>query len=228
MRFLGRAMMGCLLAGTLLVLAACGSSSDSASNAGHGKMTSPGAAGSDMMSSAPGMSASGGAAATGIPAAGSHNAADAEFATNMIPHHAQAVYMAQMAEQNAATSTLKSLAGTVKAAQSPEIAQMSGWLAGWKQPVPSSTYTPGSMGGMSMPGIMSDHDMTMLGDAHGTSFDRMWLTMMTSHHQGAIAMAKTELAKGQNSAAKQLARNIISAQTAEIATMRTMLSNLPS
>jgi uncharacterized protein (DUF305 family) len=211
-----------------LLLAACGSSNDSASNADHGAMTSTGAAGPDMMSSTPGMNASGSDAATGTPAAGPHNAADAEFATNMIPHHAQAVYMAQMAEQNAATRTLKSLAGTVKAAQSPEIAQMSGWLAGWKQPVPSSTYTPGSMGGTSMPGMMSDHDMTMLADAHGTSFDRMWLSMMISHHQGAIAMAKTELAKGQNSAARQLAQAITSAQTDEIATMRKMLSNLPS
>ena len=95
-------------------------------------------------------------------------------------------------------------------------------------PAGTSAYTPGSMGGMSMPGMMSDHDMTVLADDHGTSFDRMWLTMMISHHQGAIDMAKTELAQGQNSAAKQLARNIISAQTAEIATMRKMLSNLPS
>jgi uncharacterized protein (DUF305 family) len=78
-----------------------------------------------------------------------------------------------------------------------------------------------------MPGMMSDHDMTMLADAHGSGFDRTWLTMMISHHQGAIGMARTELAKGQNPAAKQLAEAIVSAQTAEIATMKKMLTSLP-
>src|SRR3954471_20626497 len=90
------------MAGALL-LAACGSSNDSGSKAAHDAMTS----------SMPGMNASGSAAATSTPVGSPHNAADAEFATDMIPHHAQAVYMAQLAEQNATTSTLKSLAGKV-------------------------------------------------------------------------------------------------------------------
>src|SRR3954470_7551772 len=99
-----RTLLLCAAAGAA-VLTACGSSNDSANSAGHGAMTS--APGSAMTSSMPGMNAGGSDAATGAPAAGPHNAADVEFATNMIPHHAQAVYMAQLAEQHAATSALK-------------------------------------------------------------------------------------------------------------------------
>jgi uncharacterized protein (DUF305 family) len=219
-------LLGAATAGALF-LSACSSSNDSGSDADRGVPTSRSPQGSGLMSSMPGMEAGGRGAATGTPAAGPHDTADVQFATNMIPHHAQAVYMAELAERHAATSTLKSLAGTVKAAQNPEITQMSGWLAGWSESVRSSTYAPGSMGGMSMPGMMSDRDMTMLTDAHGYGFDRTWLTMMITHHQGAIRMAKTELAEGRNPAAKQLAQAIISAQAAEIATMRKMVTSLP-
>lgn len=208
-------LAGVLTAGAL-ALTGCGSS-------GHPGNDHTGS----MMSAMPGMSATGRAAASGRPASGPHNAADVEFATNMIPHHAQAVYMAQLARQHAATTRLRDLATKVKSAQAPEIAQMSGWLAGWDKPVPSSSYAPGTMGGMSMPGMMSEHDMTMLADASGTGFDRRWLQMMISHHRGAIGMAKTELASGQNPTAKALARSIIAAQTAEITTMNRMLTTLP-
>lgn len=43
---------------------------------------------------------------------------------------------------------------------------------------------------------------------------------MTAHHQGAIAMAKELLAKGEQPALRQMAEDIISAQTKEIAQMR--------
>lgn len=48
--------------------------------------------------------------------------------------------------------------------------------------------------------------------------------MMISHHQGAIEMAKTEHPLGSSSEAKDLAAKIASAQTAETATMQTLLT----
>jgi uncharacterized protein (DUF305 family) len=56
----------------------------------------------------------------------------------------------------------------------------------------------------------------------GSGFVGMWLPLMVNHHQGALEMARTELAKGQNAEVKKLAQSIVTSQTAEIATMRKM------
>ena len=50
--------------------------------------------------------------------------------------------------------------------------------------------------------------------------------MMIIHHQGAVAMADTELADGANPDAKALAESIKTSQTAEIAIMQRLLQTL--
>lgn len=186
----------------VLLLAACGSSSNTHSGA--------------HSTAAPTQS--------GTPAAGPHNSQDVSFATDMIPHHAQAVTMADMALAKATTPTVKQLATSIRAAQAPEIAAMSGWLTGWGQPVPSVSTTM-NHGGMSMPGMMSETDMAALDKATGSAFDKLWLTQMISHHKGAVTMAKTELSTGQNSDARTLARSISTSQSKEIAQLTQLLSN---
>lgn len=163
-----------------------------------------------------------------------HNQADVTFAQAMIPHHQQAVDMAKFAPTRSSDPKLLSLASRIEQAQGPEIQQMTGWLTAWGAPLTSTgmnmpgTTTGNSMRGMSnstpMPGMMSDTDMATLQVDKGTEFDRMWLRMMIQHHQGAIDMAKTELAQGSNSDAKALAQKIISAQQAEINEMNGLLS----
>ncbi|MCW3839966.1 DUF305 domain-containing protein [Micromonospora yasonensis] len=171
-----------------------------------------------------------GVSGTGTPAAGasaSFGDADVMFAQMMIPHHRQAVAMAELAGSRAADPELKKLAGQIKAAQAPEIATMTGWLAAWGRPVPSASAGHG-MPGMDhgMPGMMSDAEMDKLGAASGTDFDRQFLTMMIAHHEGAITMAKDELARGENPDAKVLAEQIVTAQQGEIDTMKKMLDRL--
>jgi len=158
-------------------------------------------------------------APTGTPATGEHNADDITFATGMVPHHRQAVQMADLALTSASSPEVKDLAARIKAAQSPEIAQMTGWLAGWGAPAPSDM---GGMAGMGGDGMMSDGDMQSLSTATGTAFDVAFLEGMTAHHRGAIAQAETELAKGVNPEAKELAQGIIAGQTKEIAEMTTL------
>lgn len=212
----------------VLALAAC--SSSGSSTATQPRRPAMGGMTTDMSGGMPGASgptATSGLASSAAPASGSHNNADVSFATDMIPHHAQAVTMADMALRLATTPAVRTLATTIKAAQSPEIMKMSGWLKGWDRPVPATTYTIGSMGGMSMTGMMSDDDMKRLNAARGVSFDRMWLTMMITHHNGAIAMAKTELAQGDNPDAKALATSISTSQSAQITQMRWMIRHLP-
>jgi uncharacterized protein (DUF305 family) len=154
-----------------------------------------------------------------------HNQADIAFLQAMIPHHAQAIAMAQLAPSRAAASKVKTLASRIQAEQNPEIQQMSGLLRSWKAPVPATTE---GMTGMQpehpqMPGMMSNAQMQQLTASTGAGFDRMFLQMMISHHQGAVTMSQTELAQGRNPTARQLARQIITAQQAEISEMQTLL-----
>lgn len=151
------------------------------------------------------------AAATGA-------AGDVAFAQMMIPHHEQAVEMATMAlESDTASQDVKVLATQIEAAQDPEIQTMKGWLSQWGAKESGGAMDHGS-GGM-----MSDGDMSSLMSASGPEFNRMWLTMMVQHHQGAVTMAKDVLATTTNPDVEKLATAVVQGQEKEIATMQGML-----
>lgn len=165
-----------------------------------------------------------GAAATSSPGqAQAHNDADVSFARDMIVHHRQAIEMASLAPTRATDAPVKDLAGRIQKAQDPEITLMSQWLTSWGQPVPSEGHG-GSHAGM--PGVMTEADMRQLTAASGKDFDRMFLHMMTRHHQGAIEMATTEKSAGSFGPARKLAEDIITAQSAEITEIRQLLNQL--
>jgi len=162
-----------------------------------------------------------------------HNSADVAFATNMIPHHAQAIEMADLAMTRARSPQVKDLAIQIKAAQQPEIDTMTGWLEDWGEPVPDPESMSGmdhDMSGMdsmkAMEGMMSAADMERLASTTGTAFDTMWLSMMVEHHQGAIDMAKIEVADGVFAEATALADGIITTQQDEIDTMKQLGDDL--
>lgn len=177
---------------------------------------------------------------TGRTAPAVHNVADIDFARRMIPHHRQALTMAESAldPKAAANTSVRELANRIKTAQDPEIATMSQWLQDWNVSQPSTSTDMAGMGTMAlpqstgqaipeqaMPGMMSDADMAELSDATGHTFDQTWLTMMIRHHQGAVAMAEVELRDGSYPDAVALARQIVTAQQSEIAEMQTMVSS---
>lgn len=203
------ALAALAVAGTV-TLAACGSGNDGGSDNSMNGM-------SGMSSSSTTPSAS----SSSSDQMSDFNEADVTFATDMIPHHRQAVEMAKLADTRAQSPKVKDLAMQIMKAQGPEIQTMSGWLTSWGKPVPQD------MGGMdmsgSMPGMMSSADVSKLKKASGADFDRMFLTMMIAHHQGAIQMAKTEESSGMNTDAVALAKQIETAQAAEIKTMRVLL-----
>ncbi len=170
--------------------------------------------------SAPAPSASTG---TATPAAGPHNNADVMFAAMMIPHHQQAIEMADLVlAKDGINTEVTDLATQIKAAQGPEITQMSGWLTGWGMSPSSSMPMDRDMGG----GMMSQADMDDLEKATGDEAARLFLAGMIEHHNGAITMAQQEVTNGQNPDAKQLAQDIIDAQKAEIVTMNRLLDQL--
>lgn len=168
--------------------------------------------------------------AAGSPSAAAHNQADIAFAQGMIPHHQQAVQMAELAQSRANDPRVKDLAAKIEAAQAPEIEEMTTWLTNWGAPLPSAPAgEPDAHGGAhgsttgAMPGMMTDQDMAALEAASGDEFDRMFLEMMIRHHEGAVEMATIEQQQGQNPAAKALAEKIHADQTTEIGQMRSLL-----
>jgi uncharacterized protein (DUF305 family) len=148
------------------------------------------------------------------------------FSTDMIPHHGQAIAMADLALAKATNTQVKALAAQIKAAQDPEIMTMSGWLKAWGAPVASASMNAGSMAGMNMSTMMSVEQMAELQQASGPAFDKLWVQMMITHHSGALAMARTELAAGNDPASKNLAQSIMDSQSTEIAAMRSLLETL--
>ncbi len=155
---------------------------------------------------------------------GTFNDADVTFAQGMLPHHQQAIEMAQLAESRAADPRVMDLAARIEAAQGPEIDTLSGWLAEWA----ADTPTEGGMahGGNDMGGMMSEEDMAALMAASGPEFDRLFLEQMIAHHTGAVKMAQTEAAQGKNPDAIAMAETIRDTQNAEISEMRQLLTEL--
>ncbi len=156
------------------------------------------------------------------------NGADVDFATEMIPHHAQALEMVEMTEGRTLSPEFEQLATQIKEAQTPEIETMTGWLTAWGKDVPDASggHGMGDMGDMGdMPGMMSSGEMGDLDGAADSAFEDMWMTMMIRHHEGAIEMAKVEQAEGDFADAIALAKSIESSQQTEIATMQRMLDS---
>ncbi|MFE2459508.1 DUF305 domain-containing protein [Streptomyces sp. NPDC059402] len=191
-----------------LVLAACGGSGDgdnTAGHNGHGATVSP-------------------STSTSAPASasrGQHNAADIAFAKGMIPHHRQAVEMADLAPDRAQSAEVKELAADIKKAQDPEIKTLSGWLTSWGEEVPAEGATDHSTHDMG--GMMTADETTELENSSGRAFDTAFLEMMIRHHEGAVEMAKTERADGAYGPATRMAGEIISSQSAEIEQMNELL-----
>lgn len=178
-----------------IALSACGGSSDSRSD-------------TDSQTTD---SASAGATET----VGDFNDADVMFAQMMIPHHEQAIEMADIALDPAvgASEAIKDLATRIKAAQDPEIATMKGYLEAWGRPtMPDDGMDHGSM----MEGMLSVEELDELAGLTGADFDARWAAAMIAHHKGAVAMADDVLTDGINADTKALAEAIVSAQQAEI------------
>ncbi len=220
---------------TAIALAAASTAAFLLTLTGCSGSTSSTASTSATVSTGPSVSASS-SAATEQPSASpvaSGSAADIAFAQLMIPHHEQAVEMADMAlaPKAAASPQVQALATQIKAAQAPEIEQLQGWLQQWGAPqqmASASTDADGGMDGMDMGGVtengmMTAEQMATLSAATDTAFDRQWLELMIAHHQGAITMAEQVKADSQNPQVIALANEIIKSQTAEIVVMKKAL-----
>jgi uncharacterized protein (DUF305 family) len=151
-----------------------------------------------------------------------HNQADIMFAQMMIPHHAQAVEMSDIVlAKPDLPAEVAALATRIKDAQAPEIEAMTGWLKSWNAPVAKSDHSAHAMAGM-----VDAAGIDKLKAAQGTEAARLFMEQMTGHHEGAVVMAQQEIGAGKYPEAVQLARDIVTAQEAEIAEMKQLLAGL--
>lgn len=140
------------------------------------------------------------------------NGTDRAFAAEMVPHHRSAVEMAEIAVERAERPEIAQLAEDIISAQNEEIEL----LEGIDRRLEEAGVQPREMG-------MSDMDMGMDMDASALEgaepFEREFIDMMIPHHQGAITMARMELADGKDAETRRLAEAIIDAQAREIEQM---------
>ena len=169
----------------------------------------------------------------GVPAM-KHTAADANFMRGMIHHHAQAVVMARWAPTHGAGADLQRLAERIVVAQQDEIALMQTWLREKGEPVPEPTPGPmrmtmpdGTEHDMLMAGMLTAAELKQLDAARGQEFDRLFLTFMIRHHEGALEMVEELFASqgaGQDEDTFRLASDVFADQTTEIRVMKEMLA----
>jgi uncharacterized protein (DUF305 family) len=168
----------------------------------------------------------------------SFTSADVEFMTGMIAHHAQALVMARMIPTHTSNGPLQVLGGRIIVGQNDEIAIMQNWLEDNGQPVPQVDTTAGgvhAVHGMGhgehalMPGMLTADQMAELDAARGEEFDRLFLTFMIQHHQGAITMVDDlfdTFGAAQNDLVFKIASDIGADQTSEIDRMQSMLRDM--
>lgn len=168
-----------------------------------------------------------GAATITIPAGAGYTEADVRFMQGMIAHHGQAVHMSRMALSHGASPRLVRFAQKIDQGQLAEIRLMQEWLVANTQEAPTAE----SWRSMMMPGMLTTENLKQLDAARGVEFDRLFLTFMIRHHEGAIAMVNDLFASpraGQDVDVNVFANDVVSVQSAEIALMRQMLEELAS
>jgi uncharacterized protein (DUF305 family) len=155
--------------------------------------------------------------------------------SGMISHHAQAVLMAGWAATHGASPAVRTLSERIDVAQRDEITLMQRWLQERGELVPDADPSHGTMTGMDhailMPGMLTPEELAQLDRARGPEFDRLFVTFMIRHHQGAITMVERLFSAAgavQNNTLFRFAADVQADQVAEIDRMSRMLSALPA
>lgn len=156
------------------------------------------------------------------------NVDDIMFSQMMIPHHEQAVTMAELALDRTQDPATLELAAQIQAAQDPEIELMASWLEQWGMPRLTGAEAEMSHGSHGMLGMLSDSQLGELASAEGERFNELFAQFMIEHHLGAIDMAREVLASGQSPDVAELARKIIVEQEKEILLLRSLLNSSPT
>lgn len=153
---------------------------------------------------------------------------DVTFYQDMIVHHAQALVMVETALPRLGDAQVKSLASRIADEQKPEILAMTTWLEERKQEVPPQATNPrlGDHEHAGMPGMATPEQLAELGRASGVEADRLFLTLMTAHHKGALTMVGEHGKVAGEEIVEEMANDINVTQAKQIQQMQTMLARL--
>jgi uncharacterized protein (DUF305 family) len=149
----------------------------------------------------------------------------------MVMHHQQAVEMTALIPSHTENKDLRTLGARISLSQSDEIKFMKRWLLARGES--DSMAMPG-MPDMDkngkpmqpMPGMLTPQQMSALRQANGAEFDRLFLTGMIQHHNGALVMVKQLFdtpGAGQDAELFDFATDVDNTQRAEIGIMQNML-----
>jgi uncharacterized protein (DUF305 family) len=142
---------------------------------------------------------------------------DVKFLDTMSMHHEHGIKMAELVESRASHDELKAMAKKMIGEQQQEIKQMQAM----KQKLGAGT---GDATNMHMPGMKEsmkgmDAKMQKLEASKGAAFERMFLDMMSKHHQDAMKMARGAVSKAQSQEIKDMAKKMSESQREDIAQM---------
>ena len=154
-----------------------------------------------------------------------YTAADVAFMQGMIHHHAQAIRMTNLVPARSRRQGVELLARRMDISQTDEITQIRRWLRARGE----KAQPPHGAGGMRLPGMLSEPELKRLAAARGAAFDRLFLTSMIRHHQGALKMVADLYASGGGAEPELgvVVRHVDSDQQVEISRMQTELAQLP-
>ena len=138
---------------------------------------------------------------------------DGMFIEQMIPHHDDAIAMAELALERSERPEIRQLAADIRSSQTAENAQMREWYSEWYGGEPATSA--GRMG-MGMMGAATD--MSALESA--PDFDKEFIEQMIPHHEMAVMMTGMVVNDGGRQELRELAASMRSAQSREIELMQ--------
>jgi uncharacterized protein (DUF305 family) len=208
-----------------LVLAGCSGSEETAARpdatttftAGDVPVLVPGSPGEEPEVVQPGQSRE-------VPNVDYYGDADVRFVSDMVLHHAQALEMAELAPDRAGDERVQRLAERIAAGQGPEIDAMQSWLS--SRGLPPVDTAAGHRAHQGMAGMASPEEMTRLVAASGTAFDRLFLELMTRHHEGALQMAEDTGPAAEHPLVVDMVSDVVVTQSVEIQRMQELLAEL--
>jgi uncharacterized protein (DUF305 family) len=142
------------------------------------------------------------------------NNADVGFLQAMIPHHQQVIDMARLVTGRTQRPELVKLAARITTRQAAEIRRMQAWLTRWRRPAAANAGTQHDPS--QLPGVLAEGQLEWLQTLQGAQFDLGFVTMLRTHHSGAVELAGTELRAGASAEVKALAAEIVALQQREI------------
>ncbi len=154
-----------------------------------------------------------------------YTAADVKFMRDMVPHHSQALDMSVLVPNRSQDPDMIELAAKIETTQRDEIEYMQGWLTARGEPEAPMDWHHHAHGDHAMEGMASHEEMEALAASSGEDFDRMFLSLMIAHHEGALVMVDElldEQGSAQDPAFYEFVSHVKTDQTAEIERMTAM------